>query len=332
MLIRNMGNRMRRREVVAILAGAAVAWPGPTRAQKALPVIGYLASGFPNAGSHLAAFNKGLGEAGYVDGQNVAIEYRWAEGDYSRMPAMAADLVAHGVDVIAAIGGPSGSAAKAATSTTPIVFTGGIDPVATGLVASLARPGGNLTGINFRFVDMHPKRVELLCELVPQARVIALLVNPNFAGAERTMDAVQELARAKGVEVIVVKAGSEAEIDAAFATVAEQAGALIVGSDPFFGSQLEQLLALASRHALPAIYTSRDFAEAGGLLSYGANLSVIARRAGVFVAKILKGAKPFDLPVEQPTKFELVINLKTAKALGLVVPQSIVVRADDVIE
>ena len=298
-----------------------------------MPVIGYLSSASPQAtASSVAAFHKGLGEAGYVEGETVRIEYRWAEGNYDRLPAMAVDLVAYGVDVIAAVGGPSGIAAKRATTTIPIVFTGGIDPVATGLVASLARPGGNVTGINFLFVDMHPKRVELLCELVPQAKVIALLVNPSFPGAERTIEAVQEAARARGVKVIVVKARREGDIDAAFATLVDQAGALIVGSDPFFGGQREQLVALASRHAIPAIYTERGFAEAGGLLSYGANLSVTARQAGIFVGKILKGAKPSDLPVEQPTRFELVINLKTAKALGLLVPQSILARADEVIE
>ena len=234
--------------------------------------------------------------------------------------------------MIAALGGPSGIAAKRATSTIPIVFTGGIDPVATGLVASLARPGGNVTGINFLFVDMHPKRLELICELVPQARVIALLVNPSFPGAERTIEAVQEAARARGVKVIVVKARREGDIDAAFATLVDQAGALIVGSDPFFGGQREQLVALASRHAIPAIYTDRGFAEAGGLISDGTNLSVTARQAGILVGKILKGAKPSDLPVEQPTRFELVINLKTAKALGLLVPQSLLARVDEVIE
>ncbi len=326
---------MRRRELlIALGGGAVVVWPLGARAQqKTMPVIGYLSSGSPGpAAPTLAAFRKGLGEIGYVEGQNLALEFRWAEGNYDRLPAMAADLVAHGVDVIAALGGPSGIAAKRATSTIPIVFTGGIDPVATGLVASLARPGGNVTGINFLFVDMHPKRLELLCELVPQARVIALLVNPSFPGAERTIEAVQEAARARGVKVIVVNARREDDIDAAFATLVDQAGALIVGSDPFFGNQREQLVALASRHAIPAIYSERGFAEAGGLLSYGANLSVTARQAGIFVGKILSGAKPADLPVQQPTKFDLVINMKTANALGLTVPQSILARADEVIE
>jgi putative ABC transport system substrate-binding protein len=326
---------VRRRELlIALGGGAVVVWPMTVLAQqKPMPVIGFLNSGTPGTYAPLvSAFRQGLTETGYVEGQNVALEYRWAEGNYDRLPAMAADLVAHGVDVIAALGGPSGIAAKRATSTIPIVFTGGIDPVATGLVASLARPGGNVTGINFLFVDMHPKRLELLCELVPQARVIALLVNPSFPGAERTIEVVQEAARGRGVKVIVVTARREGDIDAAFATLVDQAGALIVGSDPFFGSQREQLVALASRHAIPAIYTERGFTEAGGLLSYGANLSVTARQAGIFVGKILKGAKPSDLPVEQPTRFELVINLKTAKALGLLVPQSLLARVDEVIE
>ena len=324
---------MQRRTFITLL-GSAASWPLSAHAQKTMPVVGFLslASALPIQHPVMAAFHKGLGEASYVDGETVRIEYRWADGNYDRLPAMAADLVAHGVDVIAAVGGPSAMAAKRATSTIPIVFTGGIDPVATGLVASLARPGGNVTGINFLFVDMHPKRLELICELVPQARVIALLVNPSFPGAERTIEAVQEAARARGVKVVIVKAHSEGDIDAAFETLADQAGTLIVGSDPFFGSQREKLVALASRHSLPAIYTDRGFAEAGGLLSYGANLSVTARQAGILVAKILKGAKPSEMPVEQPTKFEFVINLKTAKALGLTVPQSLLARADEVIE
>ena len=263
----------------------------------------------------------------------MAIEYRWAEGNYDRLPALAADLVGRNVDVIAAAGGPSAEAAKAATATIPIVFNGGIDPVATGLVASLARPGGNLTGFNFLFVEMHPKRLELLCDLVPQARVIALLVNPNFSGAERTMRDLVEAARVKTVQLHILKAGSESEIDDAFSSLVQlQAGALIVGSDPFFFSRREQLVALASRHALPAIYFDREFAEAGGLISYGASIQVASRQVGIYAGKILKGAKPADLPVQQPTTFELVINLKTARALGLTVPQSLLARADEVIE
>jgi putative ABC transport system substrate-binding protein len=325
---------MRRRELLIALGGAAVAWPLAGRAQKAMPVVGFLGAGSPGpTATILAAFREGLSEAGYVEGQNVAIEYRYAEGHYDRLPALAADLVGRSVDVIAAAGGPSAIAAKGATSTIPIVFTGGLDPVATGLVASLARPGGNLTGVDFLFVEMHPKRLEILYELVPQAGVIALLVNPKFSGADRTTRDVQEAAGANGAELTIVKADSEGEIDAAFATLVQlRAGALVVGSDPFFFSQREQLVTLASRLALPAIYFAREFAEAGGLISYGSSISAASRQVGISAGKILRGAKPADLPVQQPTKFELIVNLKTAKALGLTVPQSLLQRADEVIE
>jgi len=325
---------MRRRELLLFLGGALTAARVLRAQQKATPVVGFLGSAAPGPyAAYVAAFRQGLSETGYVEGQNVAFESRWADGHYDRLPALAADLVGRNVDLIAAWGTPSTRAAKSATSTIPIVFVSGDDPVATGLVAALARPGGNVTGVSFLFVEMHPKRLELLCELVPQARVIALLMNPNLSGVERTIRDVEEAARGKGVQLPIVKAGSDGEIDAAFATFVQlQAGALIVGSDPFFNSRPEQLVALASRYAVPAIYFAREFAEAGGLISYGASIPAASRQVGIFAGRILKGAKPADLPVEQPTTFELVINLKTAKALGLTVPQSLLARADEVIE
>jgi putative ABC transport system substrate-binding protein len=263
----------------------------------------------------------------------VAIEYRWAEGSYDRLPALAADLVGRKVDLIAASGGPASAlAAKSATSMIPIVFVSGDDAVATGLVAGLARPSGNLTGVSFLDVELMQKRLELLSELVPQAGVIALLVNPNNPNAERVMRDVQEAARAKGVQLPIQKASSESEIDTFASLVQLKAGALIVGADAFFSSRREQLVALASRHAVPAIYEWREFPAAGGLISYGTSLTGVYSQLGLYAARILNGAKPADLPVEQPTTFELVINLNTAKALGLTVPPSILARADEVIE
>jgi putative tryptophan/tyrosine transport system substrate-binding protein len=322
-----------RRELVLLLAGAMTA-PHTLRAQqKAMPVIGYLnfASPGPRA-AVTAAFLQGLGETGYVEGQNLAIEYRWAEGRYDRLPALAADLVGRKVDVIVA-GGPAVLAAKGATSTIPIVFFGGGDPVGDGLVASLARPGGNLTGFSIFVTELMLKRLELLSELVPQAGVIALLVNPNSAVAERQTRDLQEAARAKGVQLIILKAGTESEIDTAFATLVEwHAGALILPSDAYLNSRREQIVALAARHAVPAMYDWREWPAAGGLISYGMSLPAAYRLVGVYAGKILKGAKPADLPVQQPTTFELVVNLKTAKALGLTVPQLLLATADEVIE
>src|SRR5262245_48272929 len=303
--------------------------------QKATPVIGVLNTGAPGPSSEpfLAAFRQGLSEAGYVEGQNVVIEYRWAEGHYDRLPALAADLVGRKVDLIMAGSPPAALAAKSATSTIPIVFRGGADPVGDGLVASLARPGGNLTGVSTGQDDLTAKRLELLSELVPRAGVIALLVNPNSNRAERVIRDVQEAARTKGLQLHVLKARSESEIDTAFASLVRlHAGALVVAGDPFLSGRREQIVALASRRAVPSIYAWREFAASGGLISYGGSLTSAFRLVGAYVGKVLKGAKPADLPVQQPTTLELVINLKTAKTLGLTVPQSVLMRADEVIE
>jgi putative tryptophan/tyrosine transport system substrate-binding protein len=299
-------------------------------------VIGYLNVTSPGpTASFVAAFRQGLSETGYTEGQNVVIEYRWAEGHYDRLPALAADLVSRKVDVIVATGTPlSALAAKSATSTIPIVFAIGAGPVVAGLVGSFSRPGGNLTGVSIQVNELMPKRLDLLSELAPRASAIALLVNPNnTASAERMMHVTREAASTKGVQLHIVKAGTASEIDAAFSTLVQlHAGALLIGVDPLFQVRSEQLVGLASRHAVPALYPWRESAAAGGLISYGASIPGLFRQADIYVDKILKGAKPADLPVQQPTKFELVINLKTAKALGLTVPQSILARADEVIE
>jgi len=316
------------------LAGTAML-PGTLRAQKAIPVIGYLSGGSTTFYAPiLPAFHEGLRESGYVEGRNVAIEYRWAEGRYDRLPGFAAEFVSRSVDLITASGGPAATlAAKGATSTIPIVFTAGTDPVPAGLVASFARQGGNLTGISFLVGELMPKRLELVSELVPEIRVVALLINPKNQQYERAIGEVQEAARAKGMQLHVLKAGTEGEINNAFAALVDvQAGALVVATDPALDSRREQVIALASHHAVPAIYGFREFAAVGGLISYGPSLAGIYRQLGVYAGKILNGQKPAELPIVQPTKFELVINLKTAKALGLTIPPALLARADEVIE
>jgi ABC-type uncharacterized transport system substrate-binding protein len=326
---------MRRRQFITLLGGAA-AWPLVARAQQsAMPVIGFINSASPqDYVGQVAAFLKGLGETGYVEGRNVAIEYRWAEGQHDRLPALAADLVQRQVAVIAATTTPAALAAKAATTTIPIVFEGGTDPVETGLVASLYRPGGNVTGVTQLNVVVTPKRVELLHELVPTASVIALLVNPtDAANAEQTTRDVQAAARSFGLELHVLSASSERDFDAVFAELIRlRAGGLVIGSGAFFVSRQEQLAVLAFRHAVPAVFETRGFVAAGGLMSYSGSLTDSYRLTGIYVARILKGEKPAELPVQRGTKVELYINLKSAKALGLSVPNTLIGRADEVIE
>jgi len=328
---------MKRRAFMTLLGGAAASVPWAVRAQqKAVPVIGLLSPGPPGAGGPLMdGFRLGLREAGYIEGQNVTIEYHWVEAN-DRLPAMAADLVGSKVDLILAITDPVALTAKSASATIPMVFFIGGDPVANGLVASLARPGGNLTGVTLFGDELNPKRLELLSELVPEARVIALLVNPNnpLGGAAPIISSkMQEAARAKGVQLRIVNAASESEIDAAFAALpGQQARALVIDTDLFFFGQRQQIGALAARHSVPAIYYRREFVAAGGLISYGPSFATAYQQAGVYAGKVLGGVKPSDLPVLQPAKFELVINAKAAKALGLTVPPTLLATADEVIE
>jgi putative tryptophan/tyrosine transport system substrate-binding protein len=326
---------VRRREFITLLGGAA-AWPVAARAQQpAMPVIGYLSSFPADTNPKFAqAFREGLNDAGFVEGRNVAIEYRWAEeGGYDRLPMMATELVDRPVAVLFASPIPAALAAKAATATTPIVFAIGSDPVETGLVVSLNRPGGNVTGVTFLSVELGAKRLELLRDLVPKIASIALLVNPNNPNAAPQTKDMLAATTALGLQLTILNAGSQSDFDNAFATLLRQrTDALVVSADPFFINHRDQLVELAVRHSMPAIYFAREFAAAGGLISYGSSFANSLRQAATYVGRILKGEKPADLPVTQPTKFELVINLKTAKALGLDVPPTVLARATEVIE
>ena len=331
---------MNRREFITLIGGAAAApsmfWPRLASAEQAtMPVIGFLSSRSPAESSHLvAAFRAGLQAGGYVEGQNVAIEYRWAEGQYDRLPALAADLVRRGVAVLATTGGePSALAAKAATSTIPIVFTVGGDPVKIGLVASLNRPGGNATGVSLLTTVPEAKRLGLLHELVPNAALIGVLINPNYQGAEAQSREVQDAARAIDRRIEIATAGNDRQLEAAFGTLVQQhADALLVGADPFFGTRRDRIIALAAQFKLPAMYQFRDYPVAGGLMSYGINITDGYRQVGVYTGQVLKGAKPADLPIHQSIKFEFIINLKSAKALGLQIPDKLIALADEVIE
>jgi ABC-type uncharacterized transport system substrate-binding protein len=330
------GAAMRRRDFITHLVSAAATWPLAARAQQAaMPVIGFMSARSADDRQGLAAaFRRGLNESGFVEGQDVGIEYRWAEFHYERLPALAADLVRRNVAVIAAISGtPSVLAAKAATATIPIVFAMGSDPVTSGVVTNLSRPGGNVTGASFFTTVLGAKRLELLRELVPKAMTIAVLVNPDNPVSTAEATSVEVAARAVGQQTHVLNANAEGQIDGAFKLMVEQRiGALLATADPFFISQRNKIAALAARHAIAAIYFGRELVAAGGLMSYGTIQSDTYRQAGMYVARILKGAKPADLPVMLPTKFELVINLKTAKELGLEVPPTLLARADEVIE
>ena len=325
---------MKRREFITLLGGAA-AWPLAVRAQqREIPVVGFLNSASPGPYPPVSAFLRGLNEMGFVEGRDVAIEYRWAESQNDRLPALAAELVQRHVDVIAAAGGtPSAVAAKAATTTIPVVFGVAVDPVKIGLVASLNRPGGNLTGITNLNVEVGPKRLELMRELIPAATNIAVLVNPTSPIAEPFARAMQAAARTLGQQIHVQQASSEQDFDKVFADLARlRAGALVISPDVFFNTKIEQLAVLSLRHAVPAIFQYREFAAAGGLISYGSDETEYYRLIGIYAGRILKGEKPADLPVVQSTKVEMILNLKTAKALGITVPLPLIGRADEVIE
>jgi putative tryptophan/tyrosine transport system substrate-binding protein len=329
---------VKRRAFITLLGGAAAAWPIAARAQQpaAMPVIGFLHPGFPEANvGYLAAFRKGLAETGYAEGRNVAIDFRWAYGDNSRLAELAADLVRRQVAVIVTpIGTVTALAAKAATTTIPIVFSAGTDPVKAGIVASLSRPGGNITGVNYMAVELGTKRLGLLHELVPRAARIALLVNPaNPVPAEMLIKDTEAAASVIGQHIDVFNAATSREIETAFAALVQnRADAIVVGAEPFFIDRRVQIVILATRHLLPTVYFLRDFVEIGGLMSYGASDLSRYREVGVYTGRVLKGEKPADMPVVQPTKFELLINLPTARAIGIAVPQSLLAQADEVIE
>jgi len=327
---------MRRRNFITLLGSAAAAWPLAARAQQGpIPVIGFLSARSPEESAHLiAAFRQGLAEGGFVEGQNVAIEFRWARGQYGLLPALAADLVSRRVNVLTTAGGePAAVAAKRATSTIPIVFGSGSDPVRAGLVESWNRPGGNATGITFMTTLMEPKRLGLLRDLVPGVPLVGVLLNPSFPPAERQLRDIEEAARSVDQRIVIAKAGTDAELDAAFASLIKASvGGLLVGADPYFDTRRERIVAFAQQQRLPAIYQFREFAVAGGLLSYGIDVVDAYRQYGVYTARILKGARPADLPVLQPTKFELVINLKTARSLGVKISDNLLSLADEVIE
>ena len=326
---------MRRREFITLLGGAAAAWPLAARAQQGvMPVVGFLGSTSPDLYAHVVrSYRQGLAEAGYVEGRDVAIDFRWAESQYEGLPALARELVDRRVNVIAAGGLPAAVAAKAATTTILIVFSIGVDPVAFGLVASLNRPGGNMTGVTNLNLELGSKQLEVLRELLPAATSMAALVNPTNSNADAHSSDLQAAARKLGIELHILHASSERDFDAVFTSlVRTRAGALVIGSDPFYVSRSKQLGALTARHAVPAIYQFREFVEGGGLLSYGSSITDAYRLVGVYTGRILRGQKPADLPVQQSAKVELIINLKTAKALGLTTPLSLLARADEVIE
>jgi putative tryptophan/tyrosine transport system substrate-binding protein len=326
---------MRRRQFITLLGGAAATWPFAVWAQQPMPVIGFLSSTSPKGyKSYLAAFHEGLGEAGFVEGKNVTIEYRWAEDHYERLPELAADLVRHRVALIAATGGsPAALAAKSATTTIPIVFQIGVDPVKAGLVSSLSRPGGNITGFANLALEIGPKRLELLHGLVPNATDLVVLINPTRSNAEAETKDMQAAADRLRVRLHVLRASSEQEFENVFSTSAQlRVGGVVISGDPFFNTRSEQLAAMAVRYAMPAIYQFHEFAAAGGLASYGSSIKNTHREAGIYTGRILKGEKPADLPVQEPTKVELIVNLKTAKILGLAIPPSVLTSADEVIE